>query len=245
MNWLLFPEPVGVPSRKPARPFQSFSNDGVSPWNPTVGVERVGVQRRHAGIEIERAARAFAQFRLPVVHQVVDEVEAEPDVVRALHPACIGVERVGLVVADTADSSPRDCRGLNTRTMYERRHAAFPRVGAVRARNAEHVQSEVGAEVGRLHVLAEPRPAERPVDQESRRDRVGLAHARDLHERVAVAERRRRTSIRPRPAPRLKSPVTSASMTLYLNHSWCRSLRFQLTLASMLLRFRRWVPELK
>ena len=64
------------------------------------GVERVGVQGRHARIEIERAARAFAQFRLPVVHQVVDEVEAEPDVVRALHPACIGVEGVGLVVAE-------------------------------------------------------------------------------------------------------------------------------------------------
>ena len=50
------------------------------------------------------------------------------------------------------------------------------------------VQSEVGAEVGRLHVLAESRPAERPVNQEGRRDGVGLADAGDLHERVAVAE---------------------------------------------------------
>src|SRR3954464_13504458 len=28
MNWLLFPAPVGTPSRKPAMPFQPFSNDG-------------------------------------------------------------------------------------------------------------------------------------------------------------------------------------------------------------------------
>jgi len=36
MNWLLLPECVGVPSRKPAKPFQPFSNDGVPPWNPTL-----------------------------------------------------------------------------------------------------------------------------------------------------------------------------------------------------------------
>ena len=33
-------------------------------------------------------------------------------------------------------------------------------------------------------------------------------------------------------------------MTLYLNQSWCFTFRFLLTLASKLLRFRRWVPEL-
>ena len=63
-------------------------------------VERVGIQRRHARIEMERPARTFPQLRLPVVHQVVDEIEPEPDIVRALHPACIGVDRVGLVVAE-------------------------------------------------------------------------------------------------------------------------------------------------
>src|SRR4029453_10224921 len=35
MNWLLFPETSGVPSRNDATEFQSFSNDGVSPRNPT------------------------------------------------------------------------------------------------------------------------------------------------------------------------------------------------------------------
>ena len=34
-------------------------------------------------------------------------------------------------------------------------------------------------------------------------------------------------------------------MTLYLNQIWCFSFRFQLTLASKLLRFKRCVPELK
>ena len=99
MNWLLFAEPVGVPSRNPARPFQSFSNDGVSPCESDRCAERVGIQRRHARIEIELTARASPQFRLPVVHQVVDEIETEPKIVRALHPAGIGVDRVGLVVA--------------------------------------------------------------------------------------------------------------------------------------------------
>src|SRR5262245_35041578 len=45
--------------------------------------------------------------------------------------------------------------------------------------------------------------------------------------------------------PRLNLHVTSAFMMLYLTQSWCFSFRFQLTLASMLLRFRRWLPELK
>src|SRR5437762_12579739 len=36
-----------------------------------------------------------------------------------------------------------------------------------------------------------------------------------------------------------KSPCTSAFMALYLNHSRCLSLRFQLTFTSKLLRFRR------
>ena len=44
------------------------------------------------------------------------------------------------------------------------------------------------AEVGRFHVLAESRPAERAVNQEGRRDGVGLPDARDLHERGAVAK---------------------------------------------------------
>src|SRR5215831_3318455 len=36
MNWLLFPEWVAAPSRKPARPFQPFSKEGAPPWNPTL-----------------------------------------------------------------------------------------------------------------------------------------------------------------------------------------------------------------
>src|SRR5947209_398525 len=36
MNWLLLPEAVGVPSRKPASPFQPFSKLGAPPWKPTL-----------------------------------------------------------------------------------------------------------------------------------------------------------------------------------------------------------------
>ncbi len=49
----------------------------------------------------------------------------------------------------------------------------------------------------------------------------------------------------PPASPRPKSPWTSASIALYLNQSWCRSFRFQLTLASMLFRLSLCVPELK
>ena len=218
MNWLLFPETVGRAEQKPGeavpvvleRRRVSLESDGC--------VERVGVQRGHAGIEVERAARPFAELRLPVVHQVVDEVEAEPDVVRALHPARIGVEGVGLVVAEERIPASRIAEGRIAGDV-QRRHAAFARVRAVRPRNAQHVQSEVGAEIGRLHVLAEPRPAERSVNQESRRDGVGLADARDLHERVA----RRRAPPAHRHSPpavaEAEVAMTSASMTLYLNHS--------------------------
>ena len=69
------------------------------PLEPHSVSERLGVQGCHAGVEVERTARTFAQLRLPVVHQVMDEIEAEPEVVIALRPARIRVERVGLVVA--------------------------------------------------------------------------------------------------------------------------------------------------
>src|SRR5207245_8213751 len=62
--------------------------------------ERRRIQRRNRISKSKRAARAGAQFRLPVVHQMVEEVEAKPYLVSALHPACIGIERVGLVVAE-------------------------------------------------------------------------------------------------------------------------------------------------
>src|SRR5260370_38319723 len=48
----------------------------------------------------------------------------------------------------------------------------------------------------------------------------------------------------PPAAPRPKSPWTRASMTLYLTNIWCLALRFQLILASRLLRLRRCVPLL-
>ena len=89
MNWLLFPVYVEAPSRNPASPFQPFSNDGVSPWNPTVALKSVRVQGRDAGIEAERAARALAQFRLPVIHQVMQVLETKADFVLSLHPACV------------------------------------------------------------------------------------------------------------------------------------------------------------
>ncbi len=60
MNWLLFPDTSGVPSSNAASAFQSFSNDGVPPVNPTAASKRVRIQRCDARIEIERAARAFA-----------------------------------------------------------------------------------------------------------------------------------------------------------------------------------------
>ena len=67
---------------------------------------------------------------------------------------------------------------------------------------------------------------------------------RNLHERVAVTDAAVADTVA---ACLTKSEVAMhrAVMTLYLKKSWCRSFRFQLTLASKLLRFRRWVPELK
>src|SRR5262245_43382685 len=42
MFWGLFPELVGVPRRKPARPFQPFSNEGVPPWKPPLDASADG-----------------------------------------------------------------------------------------------------------------------------------------------------------------------------------------------------------
>src|SRR5262249_38544603 len=49
------------------------------------GSESIGVQSRYAIIESERAAWAFAQLRLPMVHEVVEKVKAKADLVSALH----------------------------------------------------------------------------------------------------------------------------------------------------------------
>ena len=110
------------------------------------GADRVWIQGRNARIEMERAARALAQLRLPVVHQVVDKVEAEADFVSAFHPACVGVEGIGLVVAEERGSSFPDCPERHNRRC-KKRACRFPRVGAVGPRNPQHVRTEIGAEV--------------------------------------------------------------------------------------------------
>ena len=56
MNWLLLPVAVGVPSRKPASPFQSFSNDGRVSLEPNGRLELLRVQGGHTGVEVKRAA---------------------------------------------------------------------------------------------------------------------------------------------------------------------------------------------
>ena len=84
MNWLLLPDAVGRAEQERRQAVPVVLERRRVAQEPDGGVERLGVQGRHAGIEMERAARAFAQLRLPVVHQVMDEVEAEADVVRAL-----------------------------------------------------------------------------------------------------------------------------------------------------------------
>ena len=75
------------------------------------GGEGLRIQRGHTGTESERATRPFPQLRLPVIHQVVNEIEAEPDVVQPVHPACVGVEGVRLIVAEQGIPAFRIAQG--------------------------------------------------------------------------------------------------------------------------------------
>src|SRR5215471_11931561 len=63
-------------------------------------IETLGVQGRYARIESERAAWALAKLRLPMVHKMVEEIKAKPDLVSSLRPACIRIESVRLVIAE-------------------------------------------------------------------------------------------------------------------------------------------------
>src|SRR5580704_3715425 len=93
--------------------------------------DRRGVQRRNGVTETECAARAITQFRLPVVHQMVHKVEAKPDLVRALDPARISIEGVGLVVASLRVPSLRIAEGRIVRAEAKRWQPAFQGVRAV------------------------------------------------------------------------------------------------------------------
>src|SRR5206468_9109774 len=95
------------------------------------GGERCGVQGRDGITETERTAWAITQFRLPVIHEMVQKVEAKPDRVRALHPTGIGIEGVGLVVAGQGVPSLRIAESGVVRAGAERRQAAFQGVGTV------------------------------------------------------------------------------------------------------------------
>ena len=94
------PRVGGRTKQKPGQAVPAVLERWSASLEPHSGSESLGVQGRNAIIESKRAARAFAQLRLPVVHEVVDKVEAKTDFVSALHPACIAVEGIGLVVAE-------------------------------------------------------------------------------------------------------------------------------------------------
>src|SRR5437764_969365 len=73
----------------------------------------------------------------------------------------------------------------------------FPDTSGVPSSNAasafasssnDGVESKVGAEIGRCHILAEPRPAKYSIDEERRRHRIGRAHPANLNERRPFAE---------------------------------------------------------
>src|SRR3954451_4296900 len=53
MNWLLLADPVGVPRRNPASPFQPFSNDGTPDWNPTVEASASGLRAVIPGSKVK------------------------------------------------------------------------------------------------------------------------------------------------------------------------------------------------
>src|SRR5262245_45506179 len=102
-----------------------------------------------------------------MVHQMVEKVEAKPDLVSALHPSCIRIESVGLVIAVQGAPSFLIAEG-GIVGVIKSRHTAFPRIRPVSPGYPQHVASEVGAEVRRYDVLAKSGPAERPVNQEVR-----------------------------------------------------------------------------
>src|ERR1041385_3356836 len=108
---------------------------------------------------------------------MVHEIEAESNLVSALRPACIGIEGVRLVVSlQRVPAFGVAERGIiGTRT--EGGKPAFERVGTIGSGYPERAGSEIGAQVRRLHVLANSSPAEVSVNQEGWRDGIGLSDA--------------------------------------------------------------------
>src|SRR5262245_36571613 len=120
-----------------------------------------------------------------MVHEMVEKIKAKPYLMSALGPAGIRIEGVGLVIAKRRVPSFGIAESRIVRHR-KRWHTAFPWIRSVCTGNPQHLASEVGAKVGRLHVLAKSGPAERPINQKVRRDGIGLSDACDLHERVAL-----------------------------------------------------------
>src|SRR5262245_42923965 len=118
---------------------------------------------------------------------MVQEIQPKPDLVSALHPTGIRIESVGLIV--TRRGIPSFCIAEGgVVSEAERRQTAFERIRPIGARYSERVPSEIGAEIGWLHILAEAGPAQRPIDEESGGHGIGLSDAGGLHERMAIAD---------------------------------------------------------
>ena len=61
--------------------------------------------------EAKRSQVEHLASSVPNVQQVVNEIEAKPDVVQPLHPACVGIEGVRLVVAEQGIPAFRIAQG--------------------------------------------------------------------------------------------------------------------------------------
>ena len=165
-----------------------------------VPLERlVAVGRRLVAGEAERAARALAELRLPVVELVADDVDAAADLVLREHLRERGREGVAALLAEERHPA---VRLADLVAVVEERHAALADVAPVRAGDAPVVEADVRPVVrprDGLVLLVDPEAA---VEDDGRAEGPGVADRADVDLRVAepaavVAEHEEVADLRP------------------------------------------------
>src|SRR6266705_918627 len=126
--------------------------------------------------EVKLSAWAGAEFRLPVVQVVMDDVRPRANLVFAMRPPDVVRTGEAPIVPESGVPSLGVAEVCKARNREERNSAAAQVRAVVGTGNPQHVRPNVLAKVRSLAVLAHACKAYVTVDDQSGRKRPGVAH---------------------------------------------------------------------
>ena len=168
---------------------EALVGGGVEPQQEVgVGVELVGsgtaVQSGRTAAESQVASGSIADLGLPVVQMVTHQVEAEAQLMRAMHVGQVIAMRIAFL--DALQGHPVGHAKARVIRNADIREPALEGVGTICVRNAE-LESVVSPEIVGSDVLALAFVPDHSIQDEVGREGVGMANGTDLNRCVTQA----------------------------------------------------------